>query len=72
MQVQSGKTKGDAKVGRYLADTLALVPKLNPADLERMVADNAQDSLLIMYLSKLVRAQLALADKLGTAALPIL
>jgi len=32
----------------------------------------AQDGMLVMYLSNLVRAHLALADKLGTAALPIL
>ncbi len=31
-----------------------------------------QDGMLVMYLSNLVRAHLALADKLGTAALPIL
>ena len=48
------------------------VPRIQPEALEQLVADNAQDSVLIMYLAKLVRTQLALADRLGTTALPLL
>jgi len=70
--LQSGKSKGDPAIGRLLADTVTSVPRIPPAELERLVADNAQDSLLIMYLANLVRTQLALADRLGTAALPLL
>ena len=58
--------------GRFLADTVTSVPRISPEELERLVADNAQDALLILYLANLVRTQLALADRLGTAALPLL
>ena len=58
--------------GRFLADTVTSVPHISSEELERLVADNAQDALLILYLANLVRTQLALADRLGTAALPLL
>lgn len=70
--VQSGKQKGDINVGRYLADTCAAVPYIRKEDFEQLLQDNTQDALLVMYLSNLVKAHVALADKLGTAALPIL
>ena len=41
-------------------------------ELEQLVAGNAQDALLIMYLANLVKAQMALADRLGTAQLPLM
>lgn len=71
-RVQSGKQKGDINVGRYLADTCAAVPYIRKEDFEQLLQDNTQDALLVMYLSNLVKAHVALADKLGTAALPIL
>ena len=64
--------KPDPALGRVLADTVMSVPRIPPEELEQLVADNAQDALLIMYLANLVRTQLALADRLGTAALPLL
>ena len=70
--VQNGKQKGDINVGRYLADTCAAVPYIRKEDFEQLLQDNTQDALLVMYLSNLVKAHVALADKLGTAALPIL
>ena len=72
LNVQSGKQKGDINVGRYLADTCAAVPYIRKEDFEQLLQDNTQDALLVMYLSDLVKAHVALADKLGTAALPIL
>lgn len=72
LRVQSGKQKGDINVGRYLADTCAAVPYIRKEDFEQLLQDNTQDALLVMYLSNLVKAHVALADKLGTAALPIL
>lgn len=72
MEMQSGRRKGDINVGRYLADTCAAVPYIRKEDFEQLLQDNTQDALLVMYLANLVRAHVALADKLGTAALPIL
>ncbi|DBB14180.1 hypothetical protein WJX82_001868 [Trebouxia sp. C0006] len=70
--VVSGRRKGDINVGRYIADTCAAVPYIRKEDFEQLLQDNTQDALLVMYLANLVRAHVALADKLGTAALPIL
>lgn len=70
--MQNGKRKGDLAVGRYLADTCAAVPYIRKEDFEQLLQDNTQDALLVMYLANLVQAHVALADKLGTAALPLL
>ena len=69
---QKGRRKPDAVIGRYLADTVAAVPYLSQEELGQLCTDTSQDMLLLLYLSSLVRAQLALADKLGTSALPLL
>lgn len=69
---QSGKRSGDPAVGRYLADTLAVVPALAPQDFESLFNEGVQDQLLLSYLAHLVRAQLSLAERLGTNALPLL
>jgi translation initiation factor 3 subunit F len=59
-------------VGRYLADSITGIPKFSSEEFENMLADSAQDSLLVMYLANLVRAHVALADRLGTSSLPLL
>ncbi len=63
---------GDPAIGRYLADTLALVPHLAKADFQRLFNEAQQDSMMVIYLADLLRAHVALAERLGTAALPIL
>ena len=70
--LQKGRRKPDPALGRFLADTVAGVPQLTPDELSQLSADSSQDLLLLMYLSSLTRTQLALADKLGTASLPLL
>lgn len=62
---------GDRHVGRYLADTVDAVPQLGQEELEKLCHENTQDVLLVMYLANLVRTHVALADKLGTQALPL-
>ena len=69
--LQAGKRQGDAAVGRYLADTLAVVPHFEVADFERMFNEGIQDDLLLSYFAHLVRSQVSLAERLGTAALPL-
>ncbi|WIA19955.1 hypothetical protein OEZ85_005837 [Tetradesmus obliquus] len=70
--VVAGRREGDASVGRYLADTLAVVPHLEPAAFERMFNEGVQDDLLLSYFAHLVRSQVSLAERLGTAALPLI
>jgi translation initiation factor 3 subunit F len=69
---QAGRREGDASVGRYLADTLAVVPHLEAGDFERLFNESMQDGLLLSYFAHLVRSQVALAERLGTSALPLL
>lgn len=70
--VVAGKRKGSVAVGRYLAETIASVPHFGQEEFERLMEDNMNDVLLVMYLSNLIRAHIALADKLGTMQLPLL
>lgn len=69
--VAAGKADPDAVAAAGLAAALAAVPPLPAGDLEAAAASAAQDSLLVLYLSKLLEAQVALSDRLGTAALPL-
>ncbi|KAL4428083.1 hypothetical protein ABPG75_002172 [Micractinium tetrahymenae] len=70
--VVAGKQKGNTAVGRHLADAVAAVPHFTKADFEKMLADQQNDCTLVLFLSKLIQAHLALADKLGTMQLPLL
>ncbi|KAL6749104.1 eukaryotic translation initiation factor 3f [Haematococcus lacustris] len=70
--VLEGRRAGDAAMGRYIADTLAAVPRFSRADFERLFNESVQDTLMITYLSNLVRTQVALAERLGTSQLPIM
>jgi translation initiation factor 3 subunit F len=53
------------KIGRSLMDTLALVPRLDAAELERMFNSHLQDVLMVVYLSNLVRSQFDVANRLA-------
>ena len=70
--VQAGKKPADISLGRFLADTVTGIPRFEAEEFESMLTDSTQDSLLVMYLSNLVRSHLALADRLGTSTLPLL
>ncbi len=62
--VVAGEIEGDVTAGRYLAETLTMVPKMNNADFERLFGDNMRDLLMVTYLCKLTQSQLLLAEKL--------
>jgi len=68
---KAGRAKPDPAIGRHLADTLASIPRLEPSEFERMFNEGIQDQLLVSYFANLVRTQVALAERLGTAALPL-
>lgn len=70
--VTSGKVKGDPQIGRYLADTLSVVPHFSKPEFERLFNESVQDTMMVTYLSNLLRTQVALAEKLGTSQLPIM
>lgn len=69
---QEGRKQGNPTIGRYLAETLAVVPHFSKLDFERLFNDSVQDNMIVSYLSNLLRAQIVLAEKLGTAVLPLM
>ncbi len=48
------------------------MPHYGRDEFERMLTDQQNDCTLVLFLSKLVQAHLALADKLGTMQLPLI
>ncbi|KAK4760002.1 hypothetical protein SAY87_023133 [Trapa incisa] len=64
--VVEGRIPADNNIGRFIADSVASIPKLS--DLDKLVNDSIQDHLLMLYLSSITRTQLSLAEKLNTAA----
>ncbi|KAH6802312.1 eukaryotic translation initiation factor 2 [Perilla frutescens var. frutescens] len=66
--VVEGRTTPDNKIGRFISDTIASLPKLSPHAFDKLVNDSLQDQLLLLYLSSITRTQLSLAEKLNTAA----
>lgn len=66
--VVEGSVAPDNNIGRFISDSVACIPKLSPAVLDKLVNDSLQDHLLLTYLSSITRTQLSLAEKLNTAA----
>jgi translation initiation factor 3 subunit F len=67
-EVVEGRFQPDNNIGRFIADTVASLPKLTPPTFDKLVNDGIQDHLLLLYLSSITRTQLSLAEKLNTAA----
>ncbi|XVE52538.1 hypothetical protein DITRI_Ditri02bG0130000 [Diplodiscus trichospermus] len=66
--VVEGRVTADNSIGRFIADTVASLPKVSPPVFDKLVNDSLQDQLLLLYLSSIARTQLGLAEKLNTAA----
>jgi translation initiation factor 3 subunit F len=64
--VVEGRLKANNSIGRFLADTVAAVPRMSRDAFDKLFNDSVQDVLLVMYLSNLTRTQLALAERLNT------
>jgi len=62
--VLTDKITPDPKIGRFLADAISALPKIEPSTLEKMFNNTLQDLLLVVYLANLTRTQLTLAEKL--------
>ena len=62
--IQEGKIQADNKIGRFLTNAVAKLPKLDPSTMERLFNNNLQDLLMVVYLANLTRTQLSLAEKL--------
>ena len=62
---QDGSRKGDSAIGRYLADTLSVVPFSDKAAFEALFQDRLQELVLVLYLANLSKSQIAIADRLA-------
>ena len=64
-EATSNPDKRDSSVGYLIESALSSVPRINPAQFDKMFNNSLQDMLMITYLTNLMRAQLAIADKLS-------
>ena len=56
-------------LGQYLLNTLALAPKVDPADIEKDFNNHVQDVLTVSYLANTIRTQMDLSNRLALAQL---
>jgi len=63
-KVLDGTVVGDNRIGRYLADCVSSLPRIDANNMEKMFNSSLQDLLLVVYLVNLTRTQLQLAEKL--------
>ncbi|ONK62049.1 uncharacterized protein A4U43_C08F36270 [Asparagus officinalis] len=66
--VVEGRVTPDNDIGRFIAATLAAIPKMSPVAFDKVFNDKIQDNYVLVYLSSLIRTQLSIAEKLNTAA----
>ncbi|CAG8456705.1 5510_t:CDS:2 [Gigaspora rosea] len=63
-KVLDGSVPANNKVGRFLMDTISVVPKIDKVEFEKMFNSHLQDLLMVVYLANMTRTQLAIAEKL--------
>jgi len=63
-KVLEGKIAANSKIGRFLADAVAALPKFDTTSADKIFNNNLQDLLMVVYLANLTRTQLSLAEKL--------
>ncbi|KAK4947924.1 hypothetical protein LTR10_013432 [Elasticomyces elasticus] len=56
-------------LGQFLLNTLALAPKVEPAEIEKDFNNHIQDVLTVSYLANMIRTQMDLSNRLATAQL---
>ena len=62
--VVNGTVEANEAIGRQIAVALASVPRIDSESFGRIFNENLQDLLMVVYLSNLTRAQLAITDKM--------
>ncbi|CAO3652062.1 unnamed protein product [Cunninghamella blakesleeana] len=62
--VVEGKTQPNNAIGRYIMDTVSVVPKIDPTVFEKTFNSHLQDLLMVVYLANMTRTQLSVAEKL--------
>ncbi|KAI8925619.1 hypothetical protein BC831DRAFT_460008 [Entophlyctis helioformis] len=63
--IEDGSANGDkAAIGRFLMDTVSLIPRLDPDAFSQVFNSHMQDLLMVLYLANLTRTQVAVAERL--------
>jgi len=68
-KVRDGEIKADNAIGRFLAKTASVLPKFDGETLDKILNNNIQDLLMVVYLANLTRSQIAVAEKLQKTVL---
>jgi len=63
-KVLANQVAPNNKLGRFLADVVSALPKVDNAAFDKMFNASLQDLLMAVYLANLTRAQLSLSEKL--------
>ncbi|KAI7906565.1 maintenance of mitochondrial structure and function-domain-containing protein [Cokeromyces recurvatus] len=66
--VVDGKTEPNNAIGRYIMDTVSVVPKIDSSAFEKTFNSHLQDLLMVVYLANMTRTQLAVAERLQLLA----
>ena len=64
-KVKAGGVDANSDIGREIATALAAIPRIRPEVFDQVFNSSLQDLLMVVYLSNLTRAQLAIAQKLN-------
>jgi len=63
--VINGSYEGNDNIGWLIGDALSSIPNLSPTKFESMISNKLQDFLMMVYLGKMTKAQLKMADKIN-------
>ncbi|KAK9450812.1 JAB1/Mov34/MPN/PAD-1 ubiquitin protease-domain-containing protein [Limtongia smithiae] len=67
-RVSSGESEGSIAIGKYLQTNLALAPKVDAEELEKLFSSHLQDVLLVVYLTNTLKTQMELFNSLKRSA----
>ncbi|KAI8070582.1 maintenance of mitochondrial structure and function-domain-containing protein [Gilbertella persicaria] len=62
--VVDGSVPPNNAIGRYIMDTVSVVPKVDSTAFEKMFNSHLQDLLMVVYLANMTRTQLSVAERL--------
>jgi len=69
-KILNGEVKEDKNIGRSLSSVISQIPMVSPQTFDKVFNDSLQDMLMVIYLSKLTKSQLALNEKLHNTFTP--
>ncbi|KAI5288628.1 hypothetical protein KEM55_009035, partial [Ascosphaera atra] len=69
--VMDEEAPASTALGQFLLNTLALAPKVDPAQIEADFNTHIQDVLVVSYLANSIRTQMDLSNRLATAQLTL-